>query len=439
VPTIASPLASPLFEGGGLSNDVPGKYDIAINGIGLMLDWKNTYVGVTRFDRQSVPLLKPQQDNSGQVSESSLNPTDFARRAAESWHHGSGQVDSDEARFRTSKGVDVFTKNQITLLNDTASKLSSANTNLYFATAGARLYVTDGTAVRYTTDLTSWTAVTGLPGAAPTGIASDGFDVFTTHSASGVYSTNTGTGASSSYNTRIANGICGYVKGRLIVSNDNVLVNVTGGATEKILLTHPNTAFRWTAVGEGPGNIYAAGFAGDKGLIYKTQILADGTDLALVTVAGELPDGEIPRSVQGYLGFLLVGTDKGLRLMSLDTNGNIASSGKVIPTTSPVYALEPQDRYVWYGLTNYDTSVSSPTRSRPPTRRTSWPPPRGPCSRLSRSSAGGCSPCRGSVCSHRSPTSCRRAPSTAGWSPTGCPTRRSACTSTPGSGRWSAR
>lgn len=359
MPTLAAPLAYPLFEGGGLSADVPGKYDCALNGVPFMIDWKH----VDQFHRRSVPLLKPQQDTSTQFAEQSLNVEEFARRSAESWHRGAGQTfhdrtDSDGFRFRSSKGADVWTKNQLTLLNDTALKLASANTNLYLAAAGARLYVTDGTAMRYTTDLTTWTAVTGLPAPAATGIASDGYTVYTTHSASGIYSTNTGTGASSSYNTRAANGICRYVKGRLIVSNDNMIVNITGAATEKIILTHPNTAFRWTDAAEGPGVILAIGYAGDKGLVYKTTILADGTDLAIMTVAGELPDGEIPRSIQGYLGtFAAIGTDKGLRLVELnESTGNVSGMGKVIPTTSPVYALEPQDRFVWYGLTNYDTT-----------------------------------------------------------------------------------
>lgn len=359
--SLAAPLASPFFTGAGVSDLVPRVWDCAINGRPYMVDWKHTYTGVGRFDRQSISLLKPQQDTNTNVSEASLNPEEFARRAAESWHHGAGQArldrsDSDPFRFRVSKGIDVWTKNTLGCLNATASKLTSANTNLLMAVAGTRLYTLDGTAARFTTDLTSWTAVTGLPGAAGTGIATDGFTIYTTHSASGIYSTNTGTGAASSYNARAADGICGYVKGRLMVSNANVLVNITGAATEKIVLTHPNTAFRWTAVAEGPGFIYASGFAGDKSLIYKTAVTADGTDLAVATVAGEMPDGEIIRSLQGYLGYLLAGTDKGLRLMSLDASGNVSSSGRVIPTTSAVYALEPQDRYVWFGLTNYDTT-----------------------------------------------------------------------------------
>ena len=353
----------PFYLGGGVSTDVPGKWDCALAGHPFLIDWKNTYVGVTRFDRQSISLLKPQQDNSGNVSEASLNPEEFARRGRESWHMGAGQTyfdrtESDSNRFRSSKGVDPSTKWQLSLLPDTTSTRGSVNTNLLLIAAGARLYMTDGTGVRYGTDATLASAATGLPAAAPTGICTDGYNVYTTHSASGIYSSNTGTGAFASYNPRAANGICAYVKGRLIVSNDNLVLNITGAGTETSLVPNAPSNFRWVGAAEGPSFIYLAGYQGDKSLIYKTAIKADGTALDVAAVAGELPDGEVVRSVQGYLSMLLVGTDKGVRVFQLDAAGNLAGSSKVIPTPNAVYCFEPQDRFVWFGWTNYD-SVST--------------------------------------------------------------------------------
>lgn len=359
MPALTAPLASPLFEGSGLSPLVPGKYDCALDGIEFMYDWRYP----DRFRRSSIPLLKPQQDTSGNVSEASLNPSEFARRATESWHHGAGQTfldrgDSDPFRFRSSKGVDPWTRNQLTLLNDTDKKFTSTNSNLQLATTDDRIYVLDGSELFWTSDITpdtpAWHGVTGRSGQTILGVASDGFYVYDTEAVAGVYITNSGSATTASYNPRPANGGCWYVHGRLIIGNFNDLVNITSGATEKIILHHPNDDFRVVDCTEGPGFIYAAGYSGDKGIIYKTAILPDGTDLAIMTVAGVLPDGEVPRSIEGYLGFLLVGTDKGLRLVALDASGNVASMGKVLPTTSPVYALEPQDRFVWYGLTNYD-------------------------------------------------------------------------------------
>jgi hypothetical protein len=68
-----------------------------------------------------------------------------------------------------------------------------------------------------------------------------------------------------------------------------------------------------------------------------------------------LPDGEIVRAIQGYLqNYVEVGTDKGVRFATTDSAGNLVL-GKLIATPNAVRCFEPQDRFVWFGLTNYDT------------------------------------------------------------------------------------
>jgi len=80
----------------------------------------------------------------------------------------------------------------------------------------------------------------------------------------------------------------------------------------------------------------------------------DGTALDVPVVAGELPDGEVVRSIYGYLGFVCVGTDLGVRFCAADDQGNL-TIGALIRTPSPVLCFEGQDRFVWFGWTNYDT------------------------------------------------------------------------------------
>lgn len=358
--SLARPLASPFYSGSGLSAEVPGKWDCALNGHTFMFDWKNTYTGVGRFVRQSISLLKPQQDTSGNVSEASLNPEEFARRSAESWHHGAGQThldraDSDPFRFRTSKGVDVWTKWGVTLLGDTTSKRSTSNTNLQLLAVGTYLYLADGNEVYSTTDMTTWTGGTVQHGEAAQSvksITSDGSTVYAALGSNGIHSV--AAGGTFDHYSDLSCTLVGFVKGRLMAANGTSLYNViASGAAPSALLTL-GTGFTWVGFAEGPTAIYAAGYSGDKSLIYRTAVKADGTALDVPVVAGELPDGEIIRSIQGYLGYLLVGTDKGLRLLTLDTNGNVSSSSRVIPTASAVRCFEPQDRFVWYGLTNYD-------------------------------------------------------------------------------------
>lgn len=360
--SFAALLDAPYFTGVTTSSEVPGKYDISLNGHPYMLDLK---MDDSNFTRQSIPLLRNQADTGGEPGEQSLSPEELWRRSQSDWTHGAGQTyrdreDSDPKRFRSSKGVNVWEPWALQLLPDTSSKRASANANLSLIPVGTYLYLTDGTALLYTQSLTGapvWTTVTGTPAAA-TSIASDGFNVWTAHGASGIYKTTRGAAASASQTTGTVS-LLGYVKGRLMAAQGPSLYNVinfTGvAALPAALYTHPNSDFTWVGFAEGLSAIYAAGFSGDKSLIYRTATKADGTALDVPVVAGELPDGEVVRSIGAYLGYILLGTDKGVRFCAADASGNL-TIGALIRTTSPVYCFEGQDRFVWFGWSNYDSA-----------------------------------------------------------------------------------
>lgn len=356
------PFTTPFYTGSGASSLVPDVFPVAINGHAYLVDTPGIM-------EQTIPSLRPQADTGNLPGEQSVSPEGLWPRSQNTWHKGAGQSyldrpDSDSARFRSSKGIDPWTQWTLSLLADTDEKRASAASNLRLVTAGARLYLVDDDELLYTTDVTVgapvWTAVTGHPAAAATSIASDGFKVYTAHGADGVYRTDTGSGAMAQLvTTGLTGGVVGYAKGRLLIGSSSSIYNVIdlvgpAGLPATPLMTHPNTAFRWVGFAEGPAAIYAAGYAGDKSYIYRTEIKDDATALDAPVVAGELPDGEIVRAIQGYLGFIVLGTDRGLRFCLLDGNGNLRL-GDLIPHTSPVLCFEPQDRFVWYGLTDYDT------------------------------------------------------------------------------------
>lgn len=354
---VVFPFNTPLYTGGAVAFDVPGKWPFSLAGRPYMIDtadqnWKDT----------SIPMLKQLYDPNPTPSEASLNAEGLWRRAQDSWHEGAGQTYRDRDttgsayRFRSSKGLDVWTRFQMSLLPDTVQKKSAAGTNLALVSAGSRLYLVDGTALYYTTDMTSWTTVTGTPGVTITGLASDGFNVWIACGASGIYSTNTGTSAAASFVTGTTNGVLGYTKGRLLCAVANVVYNPTAAGTlPAATFTHPNTSFAWVGFTEGTSVIYGAGYAGDKSLIYRFQIKPDGSALDPPVVAGELPDGEIVRSIQGYLGKLLIGTDVGVRTADQAPNGDLIIGG-LISLSASVRCFEPQDHFVWFGWTNYDTT-----------------------------------------------------------------------------------
>lgn len=348
-------FSTPFFTGAALTTLVPYLYDVAVAGRGYMLDRK--LLGQAAII-SSIRATRAQSDGSQEPGEQSLNPDDLWRRSQQSWHLGAGQTyldraDSDRRRFRASKGIDVWTEGQISLLNATTETLNATGSNLMLMPAGSRLYAVDGTALKYTTDLSSWTTVTGTSGLTITGIASDGFYVWVADG-SNIYRTDTGSSAAALWTATDAD-VLGYVKGRLMYSDGNVLGYVSDMAAPTLtaLFTHADTNWAWVGFAEGPGHIYAAGYAGDKSLIYRISITREGTALDAPTVAGELPDGEVIYAIDSYVGFVFLGTSRGARFCTIDGQGNL-TIGALIRTGYPVRCFEGQGEFVWFGWTNYD-------------------------------------------------------------------------------------
>jgi hypothetical protein len=352
-----------FFTGVAASMLVPGTFPVALDGRPYQVQWDHTQIGVwgARFKRDSLPLLRSQADQSNVPGEQSISPQNFWRRSQENWISGSGQKMQDRGssigtRFYTSKGINPWSPYQLTLLNQTANKRASANTSLNCLVAGTFVYLTNGATLEFSSGtLASWTGVTGTPNAA-TSICTDGATVYTAHGASGVYSTTAGGATSASYATGTAT-LVDFVKGRLMAAGGTSVYNIIAAGALPAALFTKGTGWNWVGFAGGQTQIYMAGYSGDKSLIYRTAILADATALAAPIVAGELPDGEIIRSIKAYLSNIIIGSDLGVRFCTVDSSGNL-TVGALITTTSPVYASEGQDRFIWYGLTNYD-SLSS--------------------------------------------------------------------------------
>lgn len=353
-----------FYTGTGSTELVPHVFPVAINGRPYMLDIKSG-----DFSRQFDARVRDSVDQSAEPGESAINPQGLWRRSQSAWHYGAGQTYSDTAdaeayRFHKSKGVNVWNRGQLTLLPDTSLAYSTANTNLYMATADSRLYGTDGQSLKYTTDFVSFSTVTGTAASDLYSIASDGYNVFYSYANGDIDQTNAGITTSSAYITGIEAGVIAYVKGRLMVAGQGVdkrkiwNITTTPGSTANnpgALYTHPNTNFQWVGFAAGQNNIYCAGYAGNRSLIYKTAVKADGTALDIPTVAAELPQGEIVTAIEGYLGYVLIGLTNGLRFCSADTDGNLVV-GPLIEIGTSVGAFAGIGSYVYFGWTNFDST-----------------------------------------------------------------------------------
>ena len=352
-----------FYSGTGSTQLVPYVFPVALNGRPYQLDIKSN-----AFSRQFDDRVRSSVDQSTEPGEAAINTQGLWRRSQSSWHFGAGQEYSDTAdselfRFKNSKGVYVWDRGQCSLLPDTTLASASANSNLYMATASDRLYSADDQALKFTTDFSSFTTVTGTAASAIYSIASDGFNVFYSYANGDIDQTNAGISTSSAYITGIEAGYLAYVRGRFMVAGQGAdkrkIWNITTapGSSENnptALFTHPNSDFNWVGFAGGQNNIYCAGYAGNKSLIYKTTIKPDGTALDIPTVAGELPLGEVVQAIDAYLGFIVIGLQNGLRFCSSDSDGNLVI-GPLIETGSPVTAFSAIGKFIYFAYTNFDT------------------------------------------------------------------------------------
>jgi hypothetical protein len=371
--TLGAPFNAALNTGGSTSSLVSaGVFPVALNGRPYLLDLVSAS-GQSNFNHVSLPLLRTQADSSGTPGEQSVSPENFWRRAQDSWHLGAGQsyTDRDQAnpfRFESSKGLNPWTKYQISLLNDVDEALSSANTNIRLAIAGGFLFTTDGNSTKYSSDGTSFTTVTGTPADPAKDIASDGRYVWVIYDDEvwQIDSTAGGTlaGARIASHASALRSIS-WNKNRVFVADESgKLYNMAattdtalGSGTNTLIIDLSTRGFAWTAYAGGQAFHYFGGYRNDKSLIYRANLQTDATAISAPVVAGELPDGELINTMTYYLGYVILGTSLGVRLATTDNAGNLVIGG-VIPTNAPVRALEAQDRFVWFGWTNYD-SVST--------------------------------------------------------------------------------
>jgi len=357
---------SPAFYSGtSYSQLVPYPFPISIGGHAYQLQWDANAIGVwgAKFKRMSLPLIRGQADNSNTPGEQSISPEQFWRRSQENWILGEGQnhldrANSDLRRYNDGEGINPWNPWEISLLNKTARKKTSTASNLQCIVAGTYTYFASGSTVEYSTNLTSWTTVTetGSP-AAVKSMTTDGYNVWIAHGATGIYSTTVGASSATSYATYTSDlNLVRFVKSRLMAASGGILFNITGSGAlsgSSILLDLTARNFTWVDIVGSPTQIYAGGYAGDKSLIYRTAIKADGTALDVPIVAAQLPDGEIIASLGEYLGYILIGSNKGMRFCTVGTDGSLVI-GALIQTYDTVYSFEGQDRFVWFSASNYD-------------------------------------------------------------------------------------
>ena len=341
-----------------------GYFPVTLDGVGYMVDLAG-YVSST------LETIRQQADDSEELGERSLNPADLWRRSADSWKLGAGQNwfdlrtrRSNRERFKESVGISPWDEGNLELLYDVyevgvSGPAPNSTEPCNMVTTSDRIFVLGqgDTTLFHRTDVEdtgSWDSETLPDSAVGHSMTSDGRKVYLLTD-QGIYETEDGStitlindiNASSPPNP----GVIGFVKGRLMVGVGTTLYNITdttSTATPENLTDGSVLNGDWLCFGEGDSHIYCGFQQGRASYVYRISIREDGTALASPTQAAQLPDGEYVLSIQSYVGVVILGTSKGVRLAVSGANGDL-SYGPLVETPGPVHALAPHEQFVWFG------------------------------------------------------------------------------------------
>jgi hypothetical protein len=359
-------------------------YDVAVGGLPFFYAISDA----RPYVRQTAPFRKDQFDNGNEPGEQSL--TGWWLRSQSSFHGGTGikffdPENNDENghyRFADSKGVNVWTKGQVTLLKSCASthittgtiatngvtqqhlrsikwstskgvllldeydvdKIAADGTVTHFIdyAAGAGVYPVyaicdDGTKAYWVTNATSGgttkLTVYGKPLTGSSASTADEFKVFENSQI-------------------ITNATMEYVKQRLVICADNKVYECAPvvSSTPTLLYTHPSTAHVYTSVTASGPAIYISGYNGIQSTIEKFTLSTTGVmpTLTSAVVAAELPVGEVIHKISYYLGYMMIGTNRGVRVATVsDQDGSINYGPLIVETTQPCFDFAMRDHYVW--------------------------------------------------------------------------------------------
>ena len=143
-----------------------------------------------------------------------------------------------------------------------------------------------------------------------------------------------------------------FVKDRIILCVNNSVYEIAPTATSlpSATYTNPNTNYHYTTVSASGAAIYTAGHSGIYSTIQK-YVLTTGGAIQVLTqaiVAAEFPPGEIVEKLFYYLGYMMIGTSKGMRVSVVnDQDGSISYGPLIVETSQPVYDFAARDRFVW--------------------------------------------------------------------------------------------
>ena len=382
-------------------------FDMAIGGLPFIMAVTDS----TPYRRQTAEFRVQRVDQMRDPGEHTLGGSGYWTRSQSSWHYGEGVLfaepmegNENEVRFRyrDSYGIDVWTPGEISLIK--RSSLVQAFTGECKVDTGADTSgvafliasdmaprTTQTTAMYKITSSGTSTALVNFSSISNETIletTSDGTYMYVATTA-GIYDVKLSDGTTHkhyAYDSLTADHVAiKYVKSRVIAalrftngtyaayeltftgkgSGAAVDIKPTMNAASGTLIngsTIMPTNWVWHGIAEGTNAIYMGGYAGDHSSIFKLSVSSTGA-LGTIITAATLPRGETVLSLYAYLGtFLMVGTNKGARIATLEQNGDMTYGPLVFHNENGVYDFEGRDSYIWAGNTNQVNTNSGTTR-----------------------------------------------------------------------------
>lgn len=343
----------PYYQGAGGREPDQFGLPISIDGRPYIVD-----LSQQQFSRRSVQLLSQQsQDNS---DEQALISPEVWRRLMESWHQGAQQKRLDRKnslpyRFSASRGVNVWNKWELSLLNDTTLKQTVPSIGrIWIIPIGGvgRFVIIHGTTITWYVNMADAAPVVNANATTVIDACSDGGNLYVLGTDGEVTKYVTSADPGSAFATIpalvTARAMLRYVKGFLICGSGNFLYDISTG-TPVLIYQHPLVDYHWVDAAEGLSVAYVLGGIGDKWHVSRMSIKSDATTLDPPIVAAPLPEGEVGYALGAYLGYVVVGLNTGWRFGVPASDGSL-TFGKLVETVAPVRCFEGQDRFVWFGL-----------------------------------------------------------------------------------------
>ena len=363
-------------------------YDMAIAGMPFV----SAITDKNEYNRETAPFKKDQFDNGQEPGEQSI--TGWWLRSQMSFHSGAGlnfydPLTNDESghyRFADSRGIDVWTKGQATLLKDcteghiTTGAVRTTTNKRPFQTLRSIQWTESSTVFdgcllhdEYDVDkikvddpnnpvhFIDYNSGTDSPVYAICDNGTTAFWITNTATKKTVYKKPLN-GIASDNSDRsvvfdeagtVSNAIMEYVKDRIVLCADNKVYEFApnhSGPIPAALYTHPASTHTYSSITASGPAIYIAGYNGIQSTIQKFTLNTSGAmpTLSSAITAAELPVGEIVHKIYYYLGFMLIGTNKGIRVASVsDQDGSLNYGPLIVETDQPCYDFAARNHYVW--------------------------------------------------------------------------------------------